>query len=260
MARQGHRVPMARMALKGRQARPAPMVRPVCPAHPARTGTMAHKGHRATMAPKAHPAHPAPRARPAHRVPRVIPARKGHPARCDARLGVRVAWENDSALAPNNAVENTLATFALPVIVTPDNPGGRKWVFALHALVQNTGAAAANLTLRCKVNGTSAIGTSTIAVPNGTGERLVEVEWSLFGDNDWNLNQKARFAISGLMAPPTTTDDLPTRRGYTRGASITQPTWGAPIVLTITAQWSTATSTTTEMHGWDVLYYATTPG
>lgn len=186
----------------------------------------------------------------------------GPAAADDPRVGLRIAWENDSTVAPNNASENTLATFTIPAnSVQPlGGPGGMKWIFSLHALVQNTGAAAANITLRCKVNGTTAIGTSTLSVPNGTGERLVEIEWSLMGDNDYNLNQKARFAISGLMAPPTTTDDLPTRRGYTRGNSIVQATWQAPIVLTITAQWATATGTVIETHGYDVIQYRTTPG
>lgn len=179
----------------------------------------------------------------------------------DPRLGLRVAWENDSVSMPNNTAENTLATYTIPGgSVTPlGGPGGMKWVFALHALIQST-SAAVNLTLRCKVNGTSAIGTSTISIPSGTGERLVEIDWTLLGDNDYNLNQKARFGISGLMAPPTTTDDLPTRRGYTRGNTIVAATWASDIVLTMTAQWASATGTVCDMHGWDVIRYLTTPG
>ena len=178
----------------------------------------------------------------------------------DPRLGVRVAWENDSSSFGGVTSEQTLATYNLLNPTPGSSPGGNKWIFSTHALCSNTGAGPINLTLRCKINGTSAIGTSTIAVPNGTGERLVDIVWELMADNDWNLNQKARFAVSGLMAPPIASDDLVTRRGYTRGNSVVQATWDNPIVCTVTGQWSSAATQTLDLHGYDVIFYATTPG
>lgn len=183
------------------------------------------------------------------------------PGVSDPRLGLRMVWENDSVSMPNNASENTLATFTIPAGLAKSlsGPGGMKWLFHVHALVQST-SAATNLTLRVKVNGTTSIGTSTFSVPSGTGERFVSWDWTLLGDNDYSLNQYCKFFCSGLMAPPTATDDLMNRTGYTRGNSIVSATWDSDIVLTVTAQWASATGTVCDLHGYDVTWWPTTPG
>ena len=179
-------------------------------------------------------------------------------------FGKRVFWENDSLLTANNNTEIILATYTIPAnSVQPlGGPGGMKWIFTTHGVLKNTSGAAANMSLRCKVNGTTALGTSTMSIPTDpTGEYFFEIEWILYGDNDWNLNQQGRFKIGGIFQSPTTSNDLFNRIGYTRGNSVVQATWGSPLILTTTAQWSTTAPTiSTEYHGHDVIHFATTPG
>lgn len=178
----------------------------------------------------------------------------------DTRYGVRILWENDSLALGSTTAEQTFAAFVLQNPVPGVPPGGRKWIFSTHGLCTNTAVSPINITLRVKINGTTTISTSTVSLPNGVDERVIEVVWELMGDNNWNLNQKARFRISGMMSPPNTTDDLLNRMGYARGTSIVEATWDEPILCEITAQMSSAATQTLDMHGYDVIYYATTPG
>lgn len=177
----------------------------------------------------------------------------------DSRLGVRMAWENDSTPFTNTTAESVACTYSLPSETS--SPGGKKWVFTIHGVCNNNTGATANFSMRCKLNGATQVSATTLAVPTGAQDHPWRIEWTLLADNDWNLNQFATFRLGGMLAQPNTTPDLFNQSGYSRGNSIVQATWSAPIVLTVTLQWSVAsTSATYEYHGHDVIHYATTPG
>ena len=185
----------------------------------------------------------------------------GPAAADDPRVGLRVAWENDSTMFVNSSNEATTLTYSIPAILAPANPGGQKWILTTHGILVNNSGASANVSFRCKVNGTTAISATLLAVPASASDRPYQIEWSLMGDNDWNLNQLAKFRVAGPLAQPNTSPDLANQMGFSRGNTITQPTWGVPIVLTVTVQWSVASAlVTTEFHGYDVINYRTTPG
>ena len=182
----------------------------------------------------------------------------GPPAAADPRVGLRVAWENDSVHYQDSTADTTTCTYTIPAGIP--NPGGYKWVFTTHGVLVNNTAAAANLSIRCKLNGQTQVSATLISVPQNAGERFYEIQWTLLGDNDFNLNQIGKFRISGVLAQPNTAPDLSNQMGYSRGNTITAPTWAAPIVLTVCLQWSAITTTSFDFHGYDVIQYRTTPG
>jgi hypothetical protein len=181
----------------------------------------------------------------------------------------RVAWENDSANVSTNSASESSAhfTYNIPAIVSANyganaNPyGGYKIVINTHGLIINTSGGAATCAFRCKVNGTTSVGTSTVpSFASSASEYYYDVTWTIMPDNDWSLNQKAEFTYgSGVLAPPTSAAQS-VMKGYTRGSTIVQATYDSNIALTFTTQLSSASTTSVQMHGYEVLVTPTYPG
>ena len=184
------------------------------------------------------------------------------------RIPQRMAWETDSANSGDVSTEYTLATYTIPknTFGSAINPnvtyiaGGQQYNFHAEALILNNSGGTINYTQRVKVNGTTSIGTSTMAIAPSAGEHIAEWDWRLYIDTDFSLNQRCQFRVSGILAPPTATDDLFFRTGYTRGNSIVEADWASDIVLTITGQWASTTTVATQMHQYWVDRWLTYPG